>query len=231
VTRRFIRKDANMATKSALLLLALGVAGCTHSTPDLPDRGLEAVNVPVVSRSEYVFDAPAPDGSLAPYEASRLNAWFSGLDLGYGDTIYVDGPFSEGARSDVARVAGNYGMLVADGAPVTAGVVGPGTVRVIVSRTRAFVPNCPNWDTPSQPNWQNRTMPNFGCSVNANLAAMVANPQDLVHGREGSAAVDAATGAKAIAMYRDWPLTAVREGQIKRPLKKNSNTLEQDKAD
>ena len=29
-------------------------------------------------------------------------------------------------------------------------------------------------------------MSNFGCAVNGNLAAMVANPSDLVHGREGS---------------------------------------------
>jgi pilus assembly protein CpaD len=70
----------------------------------------------------------------------------------------------------------------------------------------------------AQPNSQNRTMSNFGCAANANIAAMVANPQDLVHGREGPAAIDAATGAKAIAMYRDWPLTALEEGQKQRPL-------------
>ena len=29
-------------------------------------------------------------------------------------------------------------------------------------------------------------MSNFGCAVNCNLAAMVANPEDLVHGREGT---------------------------------------------
>jgi pilus assembly protein CpaD len=218
-----------MASKSAaILLVALGLAGCGHRPYDIPDRGLEAVNVPVVARSDYVFDAAAPDGSLAPYEAARLNAWFAGLDLGYGDTIYVDGPFAPDARSDVARVAGNYGLMVADGAPVTTGAVGPGMVRVIVSRTRASVPGCPNWSTPSQPNSQNRTLPNFGCGVNGNLAAMVANPGDLVHGREGAAAVDAVAGAKAISMYRDWPLTGVEEGQKKRPLTTPSTTKKDD---
>jgi pilus assembly protein CpaD len=191
-----------MASKSAILLAALAVSACGHTPYDVPERGLEAVNVPVVARSDYVFDAAAPDGSLAPYEASRLNAWFAGLDLGYGDTIYVDGPFAEGARSDVAQIAGNYGLMVADGAPVTAGPVGPGTVRVIVSRTRASVPNCPNWSIPSQPNSQNRMMPNFGCAVNANIAAMVADPQDLVHGREGASVGDAMTSAKAVGAYR-----------------------------
>ena len=191
-----------MASKSALLLVALGLAGCGHKPYDIPDRGLEAVNVPVVARSDYVFDAAAPDGSLAPYEAARLNAWFAGLDLGYGDTIYVDGPFAEGARADVAQVAGNYGLMVANGAPVTAGAVAPGTVRVIVSRMRASVPGCPNWSLPAQPNSQNRTTSNYGCAVNANLAAMVADPQDLVHGREGTGVGDALTSAKAVGAYR-----------------------------
>ena len=191
-----------MASKLAILVAALAVSACGHRPYDIPDRGVQSVNVPVVARSDFVFDAAAPDGSLAPYEASRLNAWFAGLDIGYGDTIYVDGPFAEGARSDVAQVAGNYGLMVAPGAPVSTGAVGPGMVRVIVSRTRASVPNCPNWSVAAQPNSQNRMMSNFGCAVNSNMAAMVADPQDLVHGREGTGVGDALTSAKAVGAYR-----------------------------
>ena len=191
-----------MRSKLAIVLLASAVAACGHTPVDQPSRGLAAVNVPVVSRADYVFDAAAPDGSLAPSEAARLDGWFRGLELGYGDAIYVDGPYSEVARADVARIAGQYGLLVSRGAPVTQGVVQPGIVRIVVSRTRAGVPNCPNWSEPAQPNFQNRTMSNFGCAVNANLAAMVADPNDLVYGREGSGVGDAATGAKAIDLYR-----------------------------
>ena len=102
----------------------------------------------------------------------------------------------------MAQIAGNYGMLVSAGAPVTAGAVAPGVVRVVVARTVASVPNCPNWSTPSSPNYNNKTMPNFGCGVNSNLAAMVANPEDLVHGREGSGVGDAMTASKAVGAYR-----------------------------
>ena len=59
--------------------------------------------------------------SLAPGEADRLNGWFQGLGLGYGDTVYVDGAYADAARGQVAAVAGHYGMLVSAGAPVTAG--------------------------------------------------------------------------------------------------------------
>ena len=191
-----------MRTKLTLLALASAVAGCSHTPQDLPDRGIESVNVPVVARTDYIFDAAASNGSLLPGEAARLNAWFAGLDLGYGDSVYVDGPYADGARADVGRVAGNYGLLVSASAPVTAGAVAPGTVRVIVSRTRAVVPGCPNWSLPAQPNYNNRTMSNFGCGVNSNLAAMVANPEDLIHGREGSGVGDTLTSNKAVDFYR-----------------------------
>ncbi len=191
-----------MRSKLGFVLLATALAGCGHVPYDEPSRGVEAVNVPVLTRSEFVFDAAAPDGNLSPSESARLDGWFRSLDLGYGDAIHVDGDYAGAARDDVARVAGRYGLLLGDGAPVTAGAVPPGTVRVVVRRTRASVPNCPNWSEPSQPNFANRNMSNLGCSVNGNLAAMVANPEDLVYGREGSSVVDALTSAKAVQSYR-----------------------------
>ena len=192
-----------MRSKLGFVLLATALAGCGHVPYDEPSRGVSAVNVPVLTRSEFIFDAAAPDGALSPLESARLDGWFRSLDLGYGDSIHVDGDYAGAARGDVAQVAGRYGLLLRDGAPITAGAVPPGTVRVVVSRTRASVPNCPNWSEPSQPNFPNRSMSNTGCSVNGNLAAMVANPEDLIYGREGSSVVDALTSAKAVKSYRN----------------------------
>jgi pilus assembly protein CpaD len=212
VTRRFIRKDAKMASKTAILLVAAALGGCAYHPGPEPEAGLEAVNQPVLSRSDFVFDAAAPDGVLPSAEATRLDAWFGSLDLHYGDNVYVDGgPYSEAARAQVADVAGRYGLLVSQGAaPVTAGTVPSGSVRVVVSRTVASVPNCPNWDRPSQPNYNNKSLPGLGCAVNSNMAAMVANPEDLFHGREGSSVGDAVTAAKAINAYRTTPPTGTK---------------------
>lgn len=192
-----------MRSKMILLALCSSVAAC--NTADLPDKGLAAVNVPVVTSADYVFDASAPDGALAPGEADRVNGWFQGLGVGYGDTIFVDGPYADAARSQVAAIAAEYGLGVAAGAPVTTGAIQPGAVRIVVSRRRASVPYCPNWSLPSQPNFDNRNISNFGCGVNSNLAAMVANPEDLLHGREGSGIGDTSTGAKAVILYRSTP--------------------------
>jgi pilus assembly protein CpaD len=195
-----------MRRQFVLLALIPALSGCLATAQDThpnPARGVEAVNVPVVSRADYALDLAAPGGSLPSSEAGRLDGWFRSMQLGYGDSIYVDGPSAYEAKSDVARVAGRYGMLVSNGAPVTAGEIPPGSVRVIVSRTRASVPGCPNWSVPSQPNIENASMSNYGCAVNANLAAMVANPEDLVHGREGSGVGDARTATKAVETYRN----------------------------
>jgi pilus assembly protein CpaD len=191
--------------RSKLILIALGTALAGCNTPNLPDQGLAALNVPVVTSADYVFDASAPNGALAPGEAERLNGWFQGLGLGYGDSVYVDGVYADAARGQVAALAGQYGMRVSAGAPVTTGMVQPGTVRVVVSRRRAEVPGCPNWSLPSQPNFENRNVTNYGCAVNSNIAAMVANPEDLIHGQEGSGVGDTRTAAKAVTYYRTQP--------------------------
>ena len=194
-----------MRTNLMIALLATALAGpaLAGGGKDNPARGLESTNVPVVTRSDYAFDAAAPDGSLPPSEQYRLDAWFAGLNLGYGDHIYVEGAYADAARSDVARVAGRYGLLVSSGAPVSPGVVAPGGVRVVVSRTVASVPNCPNWHEESQPNFGNHTMSNYGCGVNANMAAMIADPNDLVWGRQGTGVGDAVTSSRAIQSYRN----------------------------
>ena len=198
--------------RSKLLIIALGsgIAACSAVPKDLPRQGLSATNVPVVSRTNFVFDAAAPGGSLAPGEAGRLDAWFHSLDVRYGDTVFVDGVDGGAARTEVAEVAGNYGLLLSSGAPITAGEIVPGTVRVIVSRTVASVPNCPNWSKPSQPNLTNQSPSNFGCSVNSALAAQIANPEDLIHGQEGLGVADARTATKPVNLYRTTPPTGTK---------------------
>jgi pilus assembly protein CpaD len=206
--RGLFRKDLTMRSKFLIIAVGSALAGCnTTAHTDVEAAGLAPVNVPVVTSTEYVFDAAAPGGSLAPGEGDRLNGWFQGLDLGYGDTVYVAGANAPAARAQVAGVAGRYGMLVTTGEPVTAGPLPGGAVRVVVVRRRASVPGCPNWSRPSQPEINNLSMSNLACAVNSNLAAMVADPQDLVHGREGTGVVDPRTAVRAVDMYRSKALS------------------------
>lgn len=179
--------------------LALSACGAQNS---IGNRGLESVHQPVVSRSNYVLDLNTGYGGLSPEGASRLSGWFDSLKLGYGDRVSVDGSDSPATRAAVADVAARYGLLVDSAAPVTQGEIAPGNVRVIVSRTQASVPGCPDWNTDVGADFSSGNISNFGCGVNTNLAAMVANPEDLIHGQEGQSAIDSTTAGKAIRSYR-----------------------------
>jgi pilus assembly protein CpaD len=92
-----------------------------------------------------------------------------------------------------------------------------------VSRRRAQVPGCPNWNLPSNPNYDNSSMSNFGCGVNSNIAMMVANPEDLVHGRESTGTGDVTTAARAVEFYRSTPPSGTKGLQTINTEKKGSN--------
>ena len=186
---------------TGLIASTLALAACGPV-----NRGVESVNQPVVSRSDYVIDVNASAlTSPASAEGRRLDAWFDALNLGYGDRIAIDDPAPYGhedARDTIAAIVANHGLLLSDARPVLPGSPVDGSLRIIVSRTSATVPDCPNWSRPSQPEFAASTMSNYGCAVNSNLAAMIANPEDLVRGQETRGS-DARSVTKAIKSYRD----------------------------
>ena len=169
--------------------MGAGLAGCvtpeTGALTSVSNPSLYSVHEPVVRRSEFVFDLAADGGRVSNAELERLHGWFASIELRYGDRISVDEGYAAGsAREDVERAVSEYGLSLADGAPVTAGAVPAGSVRVVASRSTASVPGCPDWApedngvTPRQ-----TTSTNYGCATNANLAAMIADPNDLVVGQ------------------------------------------------
>jgi len=203
-----------MRTLAAFTVLIMGgtLAGCMGSTPTTPAarfKGLESAHQPVVSRTVLAFDiATSGSNGLAAGEYQRLRDWFDGLQLSYADRISIDASSTDGeaaVREAVGVVAARYGMLVSEGAPVTNGTPSPGYARVIVSRAKAEVPGCPDWS--GSPIGNAPRLPNYGCGVNGTLAAMVANPEDLLSGRTGDTSIDATSNSKAIKTYRDKPAT------------------------
>jgi pilus assembly protein CpaD len=189
---------------AALSLVALSTAACgpeTNRLTPVSNPTVYSVNQPVVQQTNYVLDLSSGGGGLAASEQARLAGWFEGLDLRYGDRVYAeDGGY--GARDDVARVAGDFGLLLSDGAPATAGPIGPGAVRVIVTRSTASVPGCPNWEDPLV-GAPEQTSTNYGCATNTNLARMIADPNDLVRGQTADQPRDFSTGVKPIRTHRE----------------------------
>ncbi len=195
-----IRMTKSVATALALTL-GLSLSACAGEPTN---RSLDSIKQPVVERSNYTFDVNAGSGGLAISEQQRLSEWFKAMELGYGDRVSIDDPLASTAtREKIAEIAARFGILVSDGAPVTEGVVTPGMARIVVTRSRASVPGCPDWGGRSTTNFNNGTNDGFGCAVNSNIAAMVADPEHLIHGAKGTGETVIMTSNKAIATYRE----------------------------
>lgn len=199
------------ARHTLLLGLALAVSACGTE-----NRGLSSIHQPVVQRTDYVYDVSGA-GGMDQNDVSRLAGWFEAMKLGYGDRVSVDTSSAgdtRSARDTVAALAARYGLLLDDTAPLTAGEITPGNVRVVVSRIKANVPSCPDWSRASQPDMTGHASSNYGCATNSNLAAMIANPEDLLSGRSGSPVSSTLASSKAVKTYRDAPTTGA-SGLIK----------------
>ena len=185
--------------------VALGLSlGACSTTPGAENRSLNSVHQPVVERANYALDLGlTSEGSLPVSSQQQLSEWFDAMNLGYGDRISVDNPSGGNvAQTMVEAVASRYGLLVSDVAPVTGGQIAPGAIRVIVTRSSARVLGCPDWSQSYENNIRNSVGSNFGCAMNSNFAAMIADPEDLVKGKTGESAADAAVGLRAIETYR-----------------------------
>ena len=194
------------------MALGLLLAGCA-SLPD--NRTLDNVHQPVVEHTNYTFDMTTlPEGGIDPVQAHRLSAWFTALGLKYGDHVTLDDPTESAAtHAAVETLAARFGLILEPIAPVTEGTIPAGSVRVVVGRSVATVPGCPDWSNRSDNNYANATSRNYGCAISSNLAAMVANKEDLIHGQTGTGDTLVATNAKAIDTYRTKPPTGA--GQVK----------------
>ena len=196
------------AAAGAALALSLGIAlaGCAGMPTN---RSLESVHQPVVERTNYVLDVSTAGDGLAYAEERRLAGWFEAMDLRYGDRVAIDAPAAGPAtRAAIERVAARHGILLSEVAPETAGIVPAGTARIVLTRSSAHVPGCPDWSAKSDSSLNNATSSNYGCAVNGNMAAMVADPEHLLKGAETKGNTVIMSSTKAISSYRAQAPTA-----------------------
>lgn len=183
---------------------SLALASCAGGSLGTANTSMYSVHQPVVERASYALDLNGDGGGVSASEQARLGEWFDALQLGYGDRVSIDigsGYASASTTDAVARVAADRGVLIEGTVPVSTGEVAPGMFRVIVARSKASVPSCPDFSTDSDRNYNASNHSNHGCAVNSTLAAMMADPEDLVRGREDKR-LDNNSGKKAVDTYR-----------------------------
>ncbi|TCD06901.1 pilus assembly protein CpaD [Erythrobacteraceae bacterium CFH 75059] len=188
--------------------MAFALAGCAVALGGcggMPgNRSLDSTKQAVVERTTMALDLSTSFDGLPIAERQRLDGWFQAMNLRYGDRVAVnDSAGNPATRQAVAELAGRYGLLLSDAPAFAAGSAPAGQVRVVVVRSVASMPGCPDWSARSDINLANATYPNFGCAINGNLAAMVANPEDLIQGQAGTGETVVLTSTKAINSYRE----------------------------
>lgn len=193
------RSIARPLSGALALSLGLALAACGGMASN---RTVYSIKQPVVERTTMALDVTTSGGSLPISEQSRIAAWFEAMDVRYGDRISVLDPMAgRETRAAVAELAGRYGLLLSDEIPMAGGDLQPGQARVAIQRSRASVPGCPDWSESSDATLNNGVSSGYGCATNSNLAAMVADPEELIQGRKGSNDTYISTSNSTIKAY------------------------------
>ncbi|MBC7667387.1 MAG: CpaD family pilus assembly protein [Gemmatimonadaceae bacterium] len=202
---------------TGLVLALLSACAAPGDKPDLAqaprtDTEQWASRVQVDSRPDEVLLVPHADG-LSPNQALAVDGLLARWREAEGREIVVSAPVG----GPDSGVAGNMAFaarqrLVAMGAPATAvRIVGydagatPGApLKVGFLRYHASVPQCGGWENITATK-DNKPYENFGCAVTANMAAQLANPEDLLRPRDST---------PASAQRRDDVFGKYRKGEV-----------------
>jgi pilus assembly protein CpaD len=171
---------------SLALLLTAGLAGCSSDgveTEDFYSATSAAERYPIkVAKGPVHLGVASKRGGLTPNQANTVMAFAQSAASNSYSSITVSRP----AGSRGKEVAGAVtALLLQQGIPAGSIVQSvyrgstAGPVNVSYIRTYAVTKPCGDWsqDLANQP--ANQTAPNFGCAMQQDVAAMVANPEDF----------------------------------------------------
>lgn len=208
--------------KSRLSLLLLGASALTACAsvpppPPGPPTPTAADNhrIQVTESAQRMEIAVAPgDVSLSPGARADLRA-FADNYLRYGHGALVMSAPSGAANADAATLLSNearmtlieYGVSYAAiaGSSYDGSAQAAAPIILSFARFEALAPDCaPLWTQDLAHQQNNQPWESFGCATQANLAAMIEDPQDLLRPR----AEDPRDGARRAAV-----MEAYRQGQ------------------
>jgi pilus assembly protein CpaD len=178
-----------------------------------------------VSQAGVRLEVPVAGSTISAEAVTQLNEF--GADyraLGHGP-LMVSTPTGSNDADAAARVAQAVRMQLVDNGVSFAAIAGgtyeasgKPTAPVVLTFTRyaAAAPDCkPLWKANIGNALDNRVTENFGCSVNANLAAMIADPADL-NGPRAEDPRDAARRDVVLGKYREGEPSGATRGADER---------------
>lgn len=151
-------------------------------TPAFADK--QIMVAPTRSVHEVSYAGRAVD--VSPDELAYLQNFLNNVASERGVTVMVAQPDRQAGRLARQRVVALTATIKELGFPVAtfqAGEASPDKVSVAVDHLIAIAPKCPDWAFHKYETYSSQNSPNFACADRSNLAAMIANPRDLVTGQ------------------------------------------------
>ena len=179
-----------------MLAALLALSGCKH----YPGMTTAVIADPLarhpimVSDQGEQLDVEAPPGAvrLAPRQRSDVYHFVGSFKSAGNGRLLVSAP--SGSKNEIAamNLLGEIRAIVrrsgvsphaVDYHPYQAGGRRNAPIQITYRRYHAQGPECGDWSTNLADDPQNLPYPNLGCATQSNLAAVVANPRDLLEPR------------------------------------------------
>lgn len=201
--RKFVMSQKTLSLVAAVA--ALSVAGCAGG-----DMALDDAYVPLTPSERYPIEyAKGPitlqvasdHGTLQPSQVNAV-AGFARQSMSGGLTpVMIRRPAGGGASARVAEEVA--GLMLQQGVPrnmirmATYPAPASAPVQLAYVKSYAHTKPCGEWLENAADTGSNEHMSNHGCAVQSNIAAMIANPENIVV-PEPVSPVPAANGTAAI---------------------------------
>jgi pilus assembly protein CpaD len=204
----------SVIARAAAAVGVLLVAGCNpNPNPELTAPAPLSMQPPPkqiqVQLASFDYEIYFARGAkaLTSTQSAGLASFLRTSGIGEGDSVTVEGSgaSSLGAAREAAVVA-ELKRLRIDAVSGTDPKLAADALRVHADHAVATAPTCPDWSKPEPDEPNNTTSSNYGCATAANLAAMIANPADLVKPKENGRA-DGAVLAQGAELYRSGKLS------------------------
>lgn len=206
---------------SALIsaLACLVLISCSGSA-NFADGDNQKRNEVQMIKIPFMITFDSGSSGLPDAEIARLDRFMMRSDVSYGDELSMDFPLNrDGGLSEMSRKRMTFmsGHLKKRGLHLSSEVTPYGMspaadqARFLISRYVVTPPTCGDWSQPSTGNYGNASLPELGCSNQANLGLMVANPRDLIIGTTNDVP-DTESAAKAVHVFRTKSPTKISKG-------------------
>ncbi|MBK1666803.1 hypothetical protein CKO28_01935 [Rhodovibrio sodomensis] len=190
--------------------LAAGTLTGACSTPQMGPPGGSGPQIHNlgVERTLYRHDVAFPGDSaeLSQGEQAALDRFLRHSGADRQATVLVaaadaPGDLAERRRQRVVRLLRRRGFDPRASDPLLdTAQPGGGEVLVRIARYHVVLPDCPNYSRTMTSTTSNMPASNFGCADRRNLGLMVANPRDLLRGRD----MGPVSGARTSIPVRDY---------------------------